>query len=214
MTSSPPLVDHPTRGSLIRWAKLYDKAVGVISLGREETMRQGILTRAALRPGERVLDVGCGTGTLAIRAAGEGSEVIGIDPAAKMVERSRMKAAEAGSSARFQVGVAENLAFEDESFDVVLCTLVLHHLPPGMQDDCLKEMARVLRRQGRLILVDFSGPGPLLHRVGGLFRSHEHTHGTQDHLAERLLRLGFAGADRTPLEPSYLFCLVAHKSGS
>jgi ubiquinone/menaquinone biosynthesis C-methylase UbiE len=80
-----------------------------------------------------------------------------------------------------------------------------------MQKDCLAEMLRVLKPGGRLVLVDFSGPGPLLHRVGALFRSHEHEHERSDGLTQCLLQLGFEQPARHPMNPSYLFCLIAKK---
>ncbi len=209
MTHTNALSDHPTRGGVIRWAKFYDRAVGIISMGREAAMRNSTLERANVKPGQRILDVGCGTGTLTIAAARRGATVIGVDPAANMVRRAREKAAAARADATFQVGVAEALEFADDQFDMVLCSLVLHHLLPSMQDDCLREMLRVIKPGGQLVLVDFSGPSPLLHRVAALFRSHDHEH--LDGLSHRLVDLGFENTDRAPITPSYLFCMTATK---
>ncbi len=218
------LRDAPTAGGVIRWAKAYDKAVGVISLGREAALRRQTIEKAAIRAGERVLDVGCGTGTLAIEAAlyEPEAEIFGFDPAASMIARAREKAQARGANVRFDVGVIEAIDHPDASFDIVLSSLMLHHLPPSLQRQGLAEVLRVLRPGGRLVLVDFSGPGPLLHRLGSLLplghTRHRHEppddgaqHEAHDRLTHLLSDVGFEGQERSQLKPKYLFCMLAHK---
>jgi ubiquinone/menaquinone biosynthesis C-methylase UbiE len=113
---------------------------------------------ARLQPGEVVLDVGCGTGALAMEASrrvGATGRVHGIDPGPKQITRARAKAERAGLPIDFQVGVIEQLAFPDHSFEVVLSTPVMHHLPDDLKRLGLAEMARVLKAGGRLVIVDF-----------------------------------------------------------
>jgi demethylmenaquinone methyltransferase/2-methoxy-6-polyprenyl-1,4-benzoquinol methylase/phosphoethanolamine N-methyltransferase len=88
-----------------------------------------MLELAGLKAGESVLDVGCGTGTLAIAAkhrVGSSGRVYGIDASPEMIARARKKAA---AEITFEKALVENLPFQDTNFDVVLCTTVLDHLP-------------------------------------------------------------------------------------
>ena len=149
-----------TRGMpLDRVAPFYDWGCRKAGLGprfRQETIRQ-----AALRPGERVLDVGCGTGVLTRRAAeavGLSGKAVGIDPAPKMIAMARKNASAERSNAEFRIAVIEDLPFEDNSFDCVLSSLMLHHLPPDLKLLGLGEVKRVLRPGGRLVLVDIGRP--------------------------------------------------------
>lgn len=121
-------------------------------------VRQKALVLAQIRPGERALDVGCGTGTLAIEVArrvGRTGRVVGIDPGAKQIARARAKAVRHHLSIDFQIGVIEQLPFPDQTFDVVFSTLMMHHLPAPLKRQGLAEIARVLKPGGRLIIADF-----------------------------------------------------------
>jgi ubiquinone/menaquinone biosynthesis C-methylase UbiE len=117
-----------------------------------------------------VLDVGCGTGTLAIitrERVGAHGRVAGIDPSVQMIARAREKAERAGLPVDFQVGVIEHLAFPDQSFDVVLSTFMMHHLPPDLKRQGLIEVARVLKPEGRLLILDLKGhTGPWKSSIG------------------------------------------------
>ena len=146
-----------TRGMSLNWAApFYDgwcRGTGLGDPFRAETLRH-----AGLQPGERVLDVGCGTGVLtrlAAEAVGPTGRAVGIDPAPKMIARARKNAAREGSRGGFKLGVIERLPFEDRSFDVVLSSLMIHHLPPDVKREGLREVYRVLRPGGRLVVADF-----------------------------------------------------------
>jgi ubiquinone/menaquinone biosynthesis C-methylase UbiE len=148
----------PTEGKTIRWARLYDVGTTLLSFGQLATLHRRIVELAGMRPGEGILDVGCGPGRLALvaaTAAGPRSQVYGIDPAPEMVELARRRAAKAGVPARFEVGVIEALPFPDEHFNVVLSSLMLHHLPDELKRRGLVEIHRVLKPAGRLLAVDF-----------------------------------------------------------
>lgn len=150
---SPP----QTRGTVIRWARFYDFLVWLVMRGKEQMVRHMIADQAQFQPGESVLDVGCGTGTLALVAqerVGETGHVVGIDPSRQMIARARRKMKRARLSLDFQLGVIEALAFPDQSFDVVLCTLMIHHVPDDLKRQGLAEIARVLKPGGRLMIVD------------------------------------------------------------
>jgi ubiquinone/menaquinone biosynthesis C-methylase UbiE len=152
---------HPaapaTRGKLIHWARFYDPLVWLITLGQPRKLRALPLELAALRPGERVLEIGCGTGAVTLPAArrvGPGGLAAGIDAAPEMIAEARRKARRARSLAQFRVEPAEALSFADGSFDVVLSSLMMHHLPGDLKQRALAEVRRVLRPGGRVVIVD------------------------------------------------------------
>jgi len=125
--------------------------IGFVTLGREQAFRQRITDLARLQPAEKVLDVGCGTGTLAMVARQRVSEtgrVSGIDPSPQMITRASRKAERIGLAIDFQVGVIEHLSFPDQSFDVVLSTFMMHHLPDDLKRRGLAEIARALKPGG------------------------------------------------------------------
>ena len=144
----------PTEGRLVRWARLYDLGTTLLSFGRLAALHRKMVELAGIRSGERILDVGCGPGRLAI-AAGPAGEACGIDPAPEMVELARRNAARTGVSVQFEVGVIEALPYPSDHFDVVLSSLMLHHLPDELKRRGLAEVHRVLKPAGRLLAVDF-----------------------------------------------------------
>lgn len=160
-----------TAGSIVHWAARYDLLIWLVTLGRERTFRERLLRPARLQPGESVLDVGCGTGTLAIaakRRVGPAGSVHGIDASPAMIARASHKSRKAGAEVMFEDGVAESLPFSDGRFDVVLSTVMLHHLPRTSRQQGVSEMGRVLKPGGRLLAIDFGGAsrnrrGPLAH---------------------------------------------------
>jgi demethylmenaquinone methyltransferase/2-methoxy-6-polyprenyl-1,4-benzoquinol methylase/phosphoethanolamine N-methyltransferase len=147
-----------TEGRAIHWARLYDFGTTLLSFGRCAALHGKLVALAAITPGQRVLDVGCGPGRLAIAArvaAGPTGEVHGIDPAPEMIEVARRNAARAGVTLRLDVGVIEALPYPADHFDVVLGSLMLHHLPDELKRRGLAEIHRVLRPGGQLLAVDF-----------------------------------------------------------
>ena len=160
-------------GALIRWPARYDLLLTALTLGRERSFRERTLRPARLQPGESVLDIGCGTGSLAIAAAGHAGpgNVIGIDPSPEMIARARQKAARRSADVTFEVAYAQSLPFPDARFDVVLSTVMLHHIPREGREAALREVRRVLKPGGRLLAVDFgtdpSGKKGLLGHIHG-----------------------------------------------
>jgi ubiquinone/menaquinone biosynthesis C-methylase UbiE len=130
--------------------------------GQLRELRRRTLDLARLQRGEQALDVGCGTGTLALAIqarVGATGRVCGVDPGARQIARARAKAARRyGPTApiEFQLGVIERLSFPDQSFDVVFSTLMLHHLPAPLKRQGLAEIVRVLKPGGRLVIADFT----------------------------------------------------------
>ena len=164
-----------TTGLVLHRAARYDFTVWLMTLGRERALRERILDLARLERGEVGLDVGCGTGTLAVaakRRVGSGS-VYGIDASPEMIARATRKAQKAGMDVVFRNALAESLPFPDAQFDAVLVTVMLHHLPRAARQQGTREMRRVLRPGGRLLAVDFGGAGG---RHGLLSHFHRHGH--------------------------------------
>jgi ubiquinone/menaquinone biosynthesis C-methylase UbiE len=149
----------PTTGLVLHGtARFYDLMAWVVMLGREGAFREKVLDQARLKTGESVLDVGCGTGTLAIaakRRVGSTGTVYGIDASPEMIARAKRKGKKAGIEVVFKNGIVEALPFPDAHFDVVLSTLMLHHLPRKAREECAREMRRILKPGGRVLAVDF-----------------------------------------------------------
>ncbi|GHO64616.1 hypothetical protein KSC_035080 [Ktedonobacter sp. SOSP1-52] len=153
-----------TRGHVINWGWRYDLMLWWSNLmlhGKWQVLQQMIVDLAQFHAGEAVLDVGCGTGTLALEAYAcirPTGHVAGIDPGPKQIARARSKAKRAGLPIDFQIGVIEQLVFPDQSFDVVLSTFMMHVLPDDLKRQGLSEIARVLKPGGRLLVVDTRRP--------------------------------------------------------
>jgi ubiquinone/menaquinone biosynthesis C-methylase UbiE len=152
-----PALAPQTPGQVIRWPVFYELILWVATRGKEQAFRRFVADQVGLHPGEAVLDVGCGTGTQALVAkeiVGEKGRVSGIEPSLEMVTYARRKAARRGLSVDIQPGVIERLNYPDQFFDVILCIIVMHHMPDETKLQGIKEMARVLKPGGRLLVVD------------------------------------------------------------
>ncbi|MGW5590150.1 class I SAM-dependent methyltransferase [Streptomyces sp. NPDC003857] len=132
---------------------LYDVAHRVFGL---HSVHNKMIELAELRGGHRVLDVGCGTGNL-LRATGRrhrSVDLVGLDPDPKALIRAERKARRAGLTIRLDRGFAQELPYEDGSFDRVFSSLMLHHLDSTSKEALLAEVRRVLRSDGQLVLAD------------------------------------------------------------
>jgi ubiquinone/menaquinone biosynthesis C-methylase UbiE len=156
---------------------------------RERRFKEMLLDQAGLKPGQRVLDLGCGTGTLALMAAERepALELVGLDADPQILERARRKATAAGAEIRFDEGLSTELPYEDASFDRVFSTLFFHHLKPADKRLTAAEVARVLRPGGELHVADFGPPGDPLMRVAfGIVRLVDGRETTQENMEGRL----------------------------
>src|SRR4029453_3824073 len=156
-------------------ARYYDLLAWLLMRGKERAFRERVVDLARLQSGESGLDVGCGTGTLAIAAkqrVGPTGTVYGIDASPEMIARARKKARKAGVDILFKNRGVETLPFPDESFDAVLSTLMLHHLPREAREQCAREMRRVLKPGGRVLAIDFATSGEKKGLLAHLHRRH------------------------------------------
>jgi ubiquinone/menaquinone biosynthesis C-methylase UbiE len=167
---------------VIHRATGYDLLVWALMLGRERTFREKTLDLARPAEGESVLDVGCGTGTLAIAAkyrVGNLGKVTGVDASPEMIGRARQKAKKRGVEVNFQTGAAQSLPFQDAAFDVVLSTVMLHHLSDDARAMCISEIRRVLKPGGRLLAIEFGGAAEQRKSLAGHLHAHAHFDLTQ-----------------------------------
>jgi ubiquinone/menaquinone biosynthesis C-methylase UbiE len=133
---------------------LYDPIVKLLG---GEAARRVLLDQAALGQAHRVLDVGCGTGTLAtmIKRLYPDIEVVGIDPDPKALARARRKSERARLSIQFDQGFGDELPYRQASFDRVLSSFVFHHLPADDKVRMLRAVLRVLKPGGEFHMLDF-----------------------------------------------------------
>jgi ubiquinone/menaquinone biosynthesis C-methylase UbiE len=199
-----------TKGLVIHWAERYDMLAWLLTHGREKAFRRRIIELANLHGGESILDVGCGTGTLVIVAAGAhrgaGRRIVGVDASPEMIARARRKAAKARVDVAFEQAAAEALPFADGSFDVCFSTLMLHHLPRPVRAQCLSEVRRVLQPNGLFVAVDFGRPQG---RHGLLAHFHRHGHVVLTDVAAMVGECGLTVTSRGALGWSDLEYLVA-----
>lgn len=152
-----------------RWlTRAYDPVVRWAT--REKAFKAAMLDEGALSPGEHALDLGCGTGTLATLAArrAPASSVVGLDGDPDVLARAQRKAAHAGVSVRFDHGQVDQLPYGSDRFDLVLSSLVFHHLSTDCKRRALAEVSRVLRPGGRFVLADWGAPQNIVMRAAFL----------------------------------------------
>jgi ubiquinone/menaquinone biosynthesis C-methylase UbiE len=180
-----------TVGAVLHSATRYDLLVPLYMLGRQQAFRQKLLRLVGLQSGESVLDVGCGTGSLAIVAkkrVGKTGTVYGIDESPEMLARAERKARKASVELVLQRAPAQALPFPGARFDVVLSTVMLHHLPRKARRQCAAEMRRVLKPGGRVLVVDFASTAR--EQRGLLTHFHRHGHVSPLEIVELLSAAG------------------------
>jgi ubiquinone/menaquinone biosynthesis C-methylase UbiE len=184
-TSDRPFVPGLGKGSLTPFYDLVHRLSG-LGRGHREMIRL-----ADPRPGQRVLDVGCGTGNLLLALGRErtGLELVGLDPDERALAIARRKARRARLAVDWRRGFAEELPFPDASVDRVFSSLMLHHLGPAAKAGLLAEVRRVLRPDGVLVLADMDGHGRGAHNpFGRRMATRLHDNGG---LPERIAGAGF-----------------------
>lgn len=138
----------------------YDLGIQLLSLGRSERVRARMAEQ--VEAGDRILDVGCGTGSLALGCAQRGSRVTGIDISPRMLDVAREKIAAAGLEERVELremsAIDLDEAFPEGSFDLVMSSLVFSELSEEEQRFVLRECYHLLRRGGRLAIADEVAP--------------------------------------------------------
>lgn len=145
--------------------RFYDPVVQWTT--RERTVKHALLKRARVPAGATVIDIGCGTGTLAIllKQRHPDARVIGLDADPPILARARTKAAKAEVNVEFVEGDATALPFEDEFADRVVSSLFFHHLTHDSKQQAFAHILRVLRPGGELHIADWGAPQNVLMRL-------------------------------------------------
>jgi ubiquinone/menaquinone biosynthesis C-methylase UbiE len=131
---------------------------------REEMFKSRLIEQANVRPSMKVLDLGCGTGTLTImfKRAHPDATITGLDGDSQVLDIAREKSH--GMNIQWDKGLAACLPYPDSSFDRVVTSLVIHHLVTADKGRAFQEICRVLRPQGELHILDFGEPHSFLSR--------------------------------------------------
>ncbi|MFQ6134429.1 MAG: corrinoid protein-associated methyltransferase CpaM [Nitrososphaerales archaeon] len=137
--------------------KRYDMGVGLLTLGRSSAVRRYIAENF-IRRGDRVLDIGCGTGALSILCAEEGARVTGIDVSPDMISAAKEKVQHSGVAENIKLrrmnAIDMGKAFKAPSFTKIVSTLTISELTEGEVDFVLKQCHRVLQPKGLVIIAD------------------------------------------------------------
>lgn len=146
----------------------YDRGMRLLTLGRLDRVRQDIAAR--VKPGDQVLDLGCGTGVLAALLARQGAQVTGVDISPAMLEESRRRLEQEGLAERItlrELGAVDlDTAFADARFDIIAASLLFSELSDDEIVYTLVQCRRILRAEGRLLIADEVLPDSTLGRVG------------------------------------------------
>lgn len=194
---------------------LYDPVVRWTT--RERTFKTQLVTQADIRAGDRVLDLGCGTATLAIliKSRCPGATVVGLDGDPQVLRIAAEKVRAAGVEVDLEHALVDRLPHADGSFDRVVSSLVFHHLSSDMKRRALTEALRVLRPGGQLHIADWGRPQDWVMRGAfALVQVFDGRATTEDNVAGRLPDMiagaGFADVRetarlRTPLGTMSLY---------
>lgn len=205
---------HTSGRTLDYAAGVYDWLSPLMTFGQERRFSGKIIELLELKGNERILDVGCGTGTLSIEIAGKLSGmggnplVAGLDAAPKMIQAARRKSEEI-KAVRFDLGIAEALPYEDAYFDRVVSGFFFHHINFALKKRSLNEMSRVLKNNGTALIIDVDVPENLFGRLCAwsgyfLFNQEEIRENIRGKLREALNSAPFSSCERIAAYQGYI----------
>jgi ubiquinone/menaquinone biosynthesis C-methylase UbiE len=183
---------HHDQDAVITRPHAYECGVAVCFLGRRGRTYDRLVRLAGVQTGDRVLDIGCGTGFLtrrAARATGPTGRVIGVDPSTPVVEYARRNSP---AWCAYHVAPGDLVPEPDETFDVAVSSLALHHVAEDRRTATLDEMHRLVRPGGRLLIAEFRPPqGKLLGKLLNPVERHGMKHLPLAGLADDIGAAGF-----------------------
>ncbi len=224
-TMIDPVADPPgppaTRGIVLdKAARVYDLLMPVVTLWHDKPMVRRTVGLLAPECGEKILDIGCATGSVTLAVADcldadQGGRAVGLDAAPRMIHRALRKAG--GRACRFDIGVAEKLPYRDGVFDKAVSTFFFHHLDLADKLTALREVHRVLVADGLFILVDVDVPttafGRLCARSGEwLFRQPEIGENIDGKLPPLFAEAGFGDVRRLGHDMGYVTTFALRKT--
>jgi len=187
------------------FTSFFDTIIELLGFGR--SFKRNLLKMLDIKEQERILDVGCGTGTLLleIKSKYPNTDITGIDADPKVLRIANNKIDSVGISARLVEGLAQDLPFPSNYFTLVVSTLIFHHLKTETKKEAIREIFRVLKDDGRFLLADFGKPvdikSQILLNIGSIFDGKSNM---RDNLAGKLpLFLQEAGFRVTELGSRY-----------
>jgi ubiquinone/menaquinone biosynthesis C-methylase UbiE len=183
-------------GGTIDRPRGYEVMAEVGFLGRRREVFTRLAALSGARPGDRVVDVGCGTGYLTrimARLVGPDGQVTGVDPSASVIEHARRRAA---ANCSYLVGEGQSMDLPDACADVVVSSLAVHHMPAAARGTAIREMFRVLRPGGWLLIAEFRPPSnPLLAHLVAALTGPAMRHNAHDLLGDLIPQAGFQALD-------------------
>jgi len=208
----------PTRGRVLaRAAAVYDLVMPIATLGGHRRLSSAVADALQPQPGERILDIGCGTGTLTweiARRMHDQGDVVGIDAAHTMIRVARSK--RASTLCRYELALAEDLPFADGYFDAVTSCLFFHHIDLDLKRKTLNGVLRVLRPGGRVVIADMGPPyslrgSALSYGAWILFRQPEIRENILGLLPPAMTECGLENVQEESRSSGYVFVYSAHK---
>lgn len=197
---------------------LYDPFVKLLGI---DSARKTLIAQSDLQPGHRVLDIGCGTGTLIvqIKRLYPNVEIVGLDPDPKALSQAKRKTERDDFVIQLDRGFSENLPYPDASFDRVFSSFMFHHLETDGKQRTLQEVRRILKPGGSLHLLDF-GHSETPHNHKGSFLSHwiHSSNPLKNNSEEQVLSLmsqnGFANPRRISHKNTFFSRIVYYQAYS
>lgn len=195
---------------------LYDPLVKLLGIDSD---RKKLIDQSDLQPDHRVLDIGCGTGTLVIliKSLYTDIEIAGLDPDPKVLNRARKKTKRAGFSIRLDQGFSDELPYADKIFDQVFSSFMFHHLDVAEKKKTLHEVRRVLKPGGSFHLLDFAHSESQRNRESSLLSRWVHTshpmkNNSEDLILSLMEKAGLADPEKTGQRRTFFARIVSFQA--